>query len=491
MCSLLSEAHSLDEIPQLEPVHFHEGRRRIVFQAIRELHHSGKAANSVTVNKELARAGLLERIGGVDGLQALLDAVPHGNTLKDSAMLIVEQYHRQQLKRIAEDASMSADDQTQEINKVIGQLAKELDALQNGTRLGSMPEPMDLHQIVIDGIPPIPWILDGWLAEKTVNILAGRTGDGKTTLAVGMARALALGEPFLHMRPARLYRVLYIDEEQTEFTLARQMLLFGDPPPKDKLAVYQGQYFSFTTPEGLASLEAVIRKHRPEIIFTDSFTTMSLGYDDNKTCDVAIVMGTILRLRTQYQTAIVVIDHEAKSQQDGTKRPIGDRIRGNLAKVNHADLTWMIGEAKGATRACKELQQGKNRLDGELRGRLVGYDFDIDEKGRRASHDLVDLGPLGDESTAPRAKIIRLLREWIDAEDLVEFTTAQAKKMLTGMDALPENTLRHFNEALNQLIKSEEIERSKRGHYRVLSGNSSGQTTKADIEQGELEASRV
>ncbi len=81
-------------------------------------------------------------------------------------------------------------------------------------------------------LPPQEMLLDPILATKSLALLYGPRGLGKTFLAMGIARAAAAGESFLGWHAARPHDVLYVDGEMSANDMQRRLALFGPPPPR-------------------------------------------------------------------------------------------------------------------------------------------------------------------------------------------------------------------------------------------------------------------
>jgi hypothetical protein len=89
-------------------------------------------------------------------------------------------------------------------------------------------------------------LLGDLLTTTSRQLLIGPTGTGKTSLGLALARAGAAGEPFLHWRPGRAARVLYIDGEMSA-RLARERLRqeierSGGTPPSGLFLVNREDY---------------------------------------------------------------------------------------------------------------------------------------------------------------------------------------------------------------------------------------------------------
>ena len=81
-------------------------------------------------------------------------------------------------------------------------------------RLASAPlAPLKLPDFLALNIPPRLNLLGPIIAEKSINMLFGPRGCGKTHLGVGIAVAVATGTRFLRWEAATPRRVLYIDGE--------------------------------------------------------------------------------------------------------------------------------------------------------------------------------------------------------------------------------------------------------------------------------------
>jgi putative DNA primase/helicase len=80
-------------------------------------------------------------------------------------------------------------------------------------------------------LPERTTILDPILATKSLALLYGPRGLGKTFVALGIARAAAAGESFLGWKSPRPHRVLYLDGEMAAADIRARVAAFGAPPP--------------------------------------------------------------------------------------------------------------------------------------------------------------------------------------------------------------------------------------------------------------------
>ncbi len=73
---LLSADAANIALEKLHPEDFYNPAHQLVFESIRVLFDGNEPIDAVTVSEHLRRDGSLERMGGIDFLTRLLDAVP-------------------------------------------------------------------------------------------------------------------------------------------------------------------------------------------------------------------------------------------------------------------------------------------------------------------------------------------------------------------------------------------------------------------------------
>jgi hypothetical protein len=94
-----------------------------------------------------------------------------------------------------------------------------------------MPRRIAAPDLCAADLPERETILDPILSAKSLALLYGPRGLGKTFLALGIAWAAASGGSFLGWRAARPHRVVYVDGEMAAIDMKRRLQLFGAAPP--------------------------------------------------------------------------------------------------------------------------------------------------------------------------------------------------------------------------------------------------------------------
>lgn len=208
--------------------------------------------------------------------------------------------------------------------------------------------------------PPSEQLLGPVVVRGARTILAGPTGEGKTTMALWMLRSIVRREEFLGWRGAG-GRVLVIDVEQGLRTIHRRLDEVG-------LGTEEGAYY-WRIPEGLAldservdleAIEAGIAEVRPDVVLADPLYKLHRG-DSNDARLAGEVMRVFDAWRVKYGFALVIPMHPRKPPNTG-----GDfnknEIAGSGAWIWGAEIVLGL-QRKGASMSM--LHFWKDR-DGDL-----------------------------------------------------------------------------------------------------------------------------
>jgi hypothetical protein len=299
-------------------------------------------------------------------------------------------------------------------------------------------------------MPPVPWLVDGWLAEQDIALVSGDGGIGKSTTVAGLAIAVATGSHWCGIAVPKTGNVVVIDEEQHEGELSRIYLRLG--APHDRLHVACQQGVNLTSAPGLARLERVLDERRPVLTVFDSVQQVFAGVDGNNAADVARVYAELFRLRRTYDTAFVLIGHLKKPPADGQVAKL-HLVHGSVAFSTQASTVWVATQpAKDLLDLCQVKRRGS-----DLRSLRVRYATE----GRDAPIVLAGEGPVeAQETIAERA------------QDLVVAVLSQRGTSPTKwiMEAAKTARLdeRAVERALKHLVAIRRVEKPARGYYTLL-----------------------
>lgn len=81
----------------------------------------------------------------------------------------------------------------------------------------------DVADLLSTAAPPREWHVDDWIPAKTVHMLGGPGGDGKSLLAIQLAVATACGVPWIGMKVQKPGRVIYYGAEDDKDEMHRRL----------------------------------------------------------------------------------------------------------------------------------------------------------------------------------------------------------------------------------------------------------------------------
>ena len=210
--SLLIDGKAIFEVAVfLRPDDFLSEGNKWIYQVCLTLYQRDEAINTITVAQELERIGRLEKSGGAPYLNHLVSIVPTSLDIEHYAQIVYRLSIMRQLISAAERISVigyEADpDVATSLNRaedLLFRLRQErgrLDLVHIKTILDKYFEPpppptedgLTHLASVRTGLDGLDEILDG-LQRSELIILAGRTSMGKTSLALNIARNVALDQ---------------------------------------------------------------------------------------------------------------------------------------------------------------------------------------------------------------------------------------------------------------------------------------------------------
>jgi putative DNA primase/helicase len=185
----------------------------------------------------------------------------------------------------------------------------------------AMPQILTAPELMVADLPQPRTILAPILSNKSLALLYGPRGIGKTLLALGIASAVAAGKGFLKWQAPRPRRVVYVDGEMAASEMCKRLRLFGAAP--ETLTFVLGDL----NPRGgglpdLGRLEGQITLGRnwgawPDLLVLDNLSSL-VGRDGNGAECWSAVQRFLMHLRRQNVAVLVVHHADKKGRQRGT-----------------------------------------------------------------------------------------------------------------------------------------------------------------------------
>jgi hypothetical protein len=188
---------------------------------------------------------------------------------------------------------------------------------------------------------PLPdYQIDGLWPERSLVVLFGSPGTGKSFLALAWALAILNGIPWIGQRCIR-GPVLYIAAEGQGFLRIRleawqrgnrghsaaELWVITDPP-------------QLLDPAEIDALIAALKAlpERPVLVVIDTLARTMVGGDENSAKDVGLFIGAIDRIRTEFGCTVLVVHHSGKE---------GSKERGSSALRGAADVMIRVNRLPG------------------------------------------------------------------------------------------------------------------------------------------------
>ncbi|MBL8841267.1 MAG: AAA family ATPase [Planctomycetes bacterium] len=317
---------------------------------------------------------------------------------------------------------------------------------------------LDFDEISKEGIPPMLWIIMGWLAVCDIALIGGPGGVGKSTLIAALALSIATGRPWCGIPPTRTGKVLVFDEEQSFHDLARLYLRSG-AKGVENLKVSSLQGINMATDEGAALVAKEIKRERPLVVILDSATQVFVGIDENAAKEVAPVFRRLSHLASEFQVSFVIVHHLKKPSENSSASHL-NMIRGSTVWGTQASTVWTATAADGD---AIDLVQVKRRGSDKQRIR-VHYSA---EEGEQGAITLTG-EPLSADSETPASgervyeTLLRHLRERGHAK------RRELVALLAGEGMTESAADQAVGRAVNLGKSRNSIERTGQGTYRIV-----------------------
>jgi len=292
----------------------------------------------------------------------------------------------------------------------------------------------------------VHYVIDGLITEKSVNLLAGDSGIGKTPLCLSMALAIAGGVPWLGAKVPKPQRVLYCDAESSRHgfhkvvkTLTKHM---GMKKVPENLHVWSPNWDP--NQQGIGYSQTLFKNielagFSPEVVFIDPLRVFFPEADLKR--DEALKALKKMRMLAKEGRSFIIIHHTRKPQVEEKNRPpaIEDNphtwfheVAGQHAIINHVDTR--LGVESTPNREGSEMTVGGFvRMQGPISPLYLAREYDDD----------------GEPQGYVRASSLDLLKPdyrqaFVELPQNEIFTFKVARDTLGKSDAAANNMLKRF-----------------------------------------------
>lgn len=220
--SLLIDRDAIIKVaPILEPADFYDRRHATLYRAIVTLYHRRTPADLITLTDELERRGELEQVGGVSGIQQLMQEVPtavhalyYAEVVRDAAIERRIGKLAQKVAELAYDTTLDVPSKLAKVHEVVTKATtiRRTDGYRTGPDLASRAYDR-LEERLEERIPYGIEDLDrkiGGMKRGQLIVPAGRPSTGKTSFGVKVAHQ--------NLRKGRSVGIISLEMDADEIT---------------------------------------------------------------------------------------------------------------------------------------------------------------------------------------------------------------------------------------------------------------------------------
>jgi replicative DNA helicase len=349
---LVHNEHLNTVLSIISPDDFYREAHRKILERIIALVDKGLPVDLLSLTEEIQRAGLLEDVGGVTYLAALLDGVPRNLNIEYYAQIIKEKALLRRL--ILSSAKIISDsyDQKEDADELLNAAQTAIvEVAEQRIKLGFQPisiltgptldmiQRLQARKEAITGVPTglasLNSLTSGFQPSELV-ILAARPSMGKTALAlnitqhVGTRTDYSAGFFSMEMAKEQIVVRLLCSEAQLDIKRARTGFISDREFEKLKLAgeaLSQAHIFidespALTVMEMKAKCRRLKMERRLDIVFVDYIQLMrTSGRFENRNQEMSFISRSLKELAKELRIPVVGISQLSRAPEKGRREP--------------------------------------------------------------------------------------------------------------------------------------------------------------------------
>lgn len=339
--SILIKNTQWNDVAELiAPRDFYQQAHQQIATTIWEMRTRGMVTDIVTVTEDLRHSGNLEAVGGTDYIIGIASSVPSAANAVAYANAVRETAQQRSLLRLCGEAIESVWD---------GQPATETQALLvNGLGkavTGKIYTTCAFTELV-EGRKQIAWLWEDWLPRGFITMIAGRSGIGKSALALATVERIIKTSKWPDGNASvGGGKVLWDDTESSEHLLMERLVNWNMDTNSLHVMVGDGTSGEFANPQldKLSDWLAFVRtveKLRPDAVIIDSISGAH-GKKENS-ADMRSVISRLADLARDFELAVIVTHHLRKRSKDDPREIDLDRIRGSTVITQWSRVVWAV-----------------------------------------------------------------------------------------------------------------------------------------------------
>lgn len=402
-CMMMNNDAAVKFIPQLKENDFYSIVHRAIFHAMKNLNESAKSVEFITVVNQVVQDGILDEKTAVDYITRMSDiissvanaAVYFEVVKKNSALREIINIATEMADRAFAydpDGNAVANAESQIYKLCIGQARRDLVKITEPLVevIGDIEERCknsNAFRGVTTGFKKLDAYLGGGLQNSDLILIAGRPGDGKTSLAMNIAKNAAFAKNLKADARTPNYSVAVFSLEMSSAQLVRRMLcsdanvdmykaVSGTLSKLDwrkldeasrrfeTVNIYIDDTTQITPSEILSKCRKMKSQVGLDLIMIDYLQLMTSGkYSDSRVLEIAEMTRTLKVAAKELNVPIIVLSQLSRDiEKRKESAPMLSDLRDSGAIEQDADIILFIThKVKGERENQSQVVIGKNR----------------------------------------------------------------------------------------------------------------------------------
>ncbi len=349
---ILLDNSALDRV-SLAPEDFHERRHGLIFRTMQRMIAAGTPIDEVTLSDALKAHDELQEIGGATYLAELEDLTPSAANISSYARIVREKANARSLIALAGDIYQRAHE-GEAVTPLLESLqhqVRELKANATSTSpLGASRSSVSQLTSAADllALPDTAarWVVDGFLGEGCLSLLAGKPGAGKTTLARDLALRTAQGGTWLG-RTVKQGTVLYLALEEHERQVKKHMVKMGITA-EDSLHFFIG---GIPPGKGMDILAHFVERVQPVFVVIDPLDAFLQVRKINEYGEVYAALRPLVRFVRDTDLHILLVHHAGKGEGSPEDAYLGSTALSGAVDTN---MLLEVSDGRRSLRTTKQ-----------------------------------------------------------------------------------------------------------------------------------------
>ncbi|MFH1269553.1 MAG: replicative DNA helicase [Candidatus Omnitrophota bacterium] len=371
---LMDENAIATSVELLDRDYFYKDSHKKIYESIQELYNASKAVDLITLTDELKRNGMLDAVGGVSFLTALVNSVPTSANINHYVGIVKEKYILRTLINNATKIISICYESEGNVNEVVDSAEKFIFEVHDRKAHGSYAHLKEIIKGSIEnidrlyqkkahvtGIPSGYIDFDGktsGLQDSDLIVIAGRPSMGKSALALGIAEYAGVVEKIplaffsLEMSKEQLVqRMLCAHAKVDAHKVRTGYLSLSDWPRLTAAAgkLSEAPIFIDDSPGiSVMELRAKARRlkahHDIKLIILDYMQLMrGSGSEENRQQEISDISRSLKSLARELNVPVVAISQLSRAVESRTDhRPQLSDLRESGAIEQDADVVVLI-----------------------------------------------------------------------------------------------------------------------------------------------------